>query len=169
MLERIWVRELSPGDGTLYILSGFANYNGGVRFFPTFRSHIENGGHVIAVLGGSTSQRLTSRQIVRELLACGVEVHVINRKRLMHAKSYGVANSAGQTLVVTSGNFTGPGMSQNVEMSMLLDQPSTAEIGFSWPRLLKSMLEQNWECINQASMLQVILYGNCSMTSKHLT
>ncbi len=145
MLERIWVQEHTPGDGIFYIVSGFANYNGGVRFFPTFRLHIGNGGRVIAVFGGSTRQRLTSRQIVRELLDCGVEVHIINRKRLMHAKSYGVVNAEGQMLIVTSGNFTGPGMSQNVEMSVLLDRPSTAEVGFSWPVMLNNILEQNWE------------------------
>ena len=145
MLERMWIQEHTPGDGIFYILSGFANYNGGVRFFPTFRHHIGKGGRVIAVFGGSTRQRLTSRQIVLELLDCGVEVHIINRKRLMHAKSYGVVNAEGQMLIVTSGNFTGPGMSQNVEMSVLLDCPSTAEVGFSWPVMLDSMLAQNWD------------------------
>ena len=33
LLERVWVREHISGDGTFYIVSGFANYNGGVRFF----------------------------------------------------------------------------------------------------------------------------------------
>lgn len=37
ILERVWVREHTPGDGTLYVVSGFANYNGGVRFFETFK------------------------------------------------------------------------------------------------------------------------------------
>ena len=150
MLERIWVREHTPGRGTFYIVSGFANYNGGIRFFPVFRRHIGNGGRVVAVLGGSTGQRLTSRQIVRELLDCGAEVHIINRKRLMHAKSYGSANEDGQMLVVTSGNFTGPGMSQNVEMSVLLDRPSTANLGFSWGTMVDNMLNQNWETYQPA-------------------
>lgn len=145
LLESVWVREHTPGDGTFYIVSGFANYNGGVRFFPVFRQHVREGGRIVAVFGGSASQRLTSRQIVREMLDCGAEVHIINRKRLMHAKSYGSVNADGQALVVTSGNFTGPGMSQNVEMSVLLDRPSTAEMGFSWEVMIKNMLEQNWE------------------------
>ena len=123
-LEKI-VKE----DGTLYIVSGFANYNGGIRFFPVFRRHIDKGGRVVAVFGGNSWQRLTSRQVVAELLDCGAEVHIVNRKRLMHAKSYGVVDSDGQMLVVTSGNFTGPGMSQNVEMSLLLDRVSTIK---SW-------------------------------------
>ena len=72
LLEKMWVRETRPGDGTFYIVSGFANYNGGVRFFDTFRRHIDNGGRVVALLGGSTSQRLTSRQVVEELLNSGV-------------------------------------------------------------------------------------------------
>ena len=145
MLERIWVREHTPGSGTFYIVSGFANYNGGIRFFPVFRQHVGNGGRVVAVFGGSASQRLTSRQVVRELLDCGAEVHIINRKRLMHAKSYGAANPEGQMLIVTSGNFTGPGMAQNVEMSVLLDRPSTANLGFSWDEMVDSILNQNWE------------------------
>lgn len=50
LLERVWLREHEMGDGTLYIVSGFANYNGGVRFFPVFRRHIEQGGQVVAIL-----------------------------------------------------------------------------------------------------------------------
>lgn len=145
LLERLWVREHISGDGTFYIVSGFANYNGGVRFFPVFRQHIQNGGRIVAVFSGSASQRLTSRQVVREMLDCRAEVHVINRKRLMHAKSYGVVSADGEMLVVTSGNFTGPGMSQNVEMSLLLDRPSAAEMGFSWEAMIYNLLNQNWE------------------------
>lgn len=145
LLERIWVREHTSGDGTFFIVSGFANYNGGVRFFPVFRRHIQNGGRIVAIFSGSARQKLTSRQVVRELLDCGAEVHVINRKRLMHAKSYGTVNADGQMLVVTSGNFTGPGMSQNVEMSVLLDRSSTAELEFSWEDMLNNILDQNWD------------------------
>ena len=29
MLETLWLREQSAGDGTMYIVPGFANYNGG--------------------------------------------------------------------------------------------------------------------------------------------
>ena len=145
LLERVWVSEHNPGDGTFYIVSGFANYNGGVRFFPVFRQHIQKGGRIVAIFGGSAGQRLTSRQVVQELLDCGAEVHIINRKRLMHAKSYGAVNGDGEMLVVTSGNFTGPGMSQNVEISVLLDRPSTADLGFSWDEMVNSIIDQDWE------------------------
>ncbi|BCM88033.1 phospholipase D-like domain-containing protein [Methylobacterium indicum] len=145
LLERVWVREHKPGDGTMYIISGFANYNGGVRFYDTFRRHIDDGGKVVAIFGGSTSSRLTSKQVVTELLNAGVEVHIINRKRLMHAKSYGVASEAGQMLVVTSGNFTGPGMSQNIELAVLLDRPTTHTLNFSWDDMVGSMLAQRWD------------------------
>jgi hypothetical protein len=144
ILERVWVREHVPGDGTLFVISGFGNYNGGVRFFETFRHHKAQGGNLVAIFAGSTSSRLTSKQVVKEMLDCGADVHVINRKRLLHAKCYGTRSSQGDALVVTSGNFTGPGMSQNVEMSVLLDQTSTAAMNFSWDGLVDNMLEQKW-------------------------
>lgn len=73
ILERVWVREHTPGDGTMFIVSGFGNYNGGVRFFETFKQHRANGGEVVAVFAGSTSSRLTSKQVVKEMLECGAE------------------------------------------------------------------------------------------------
>ena len=145
ILEHVWLREHEMGDGTLYIVSGFANYNGGVRFFPVFRRHVERGGKVVAIFSGNTHQNMTSRQIVCEMLDCGADVHVINRKRLMHAKSYGSKTHSGELLVVTSGNFTGPGMAQNVEMSLLLDRITTRDLGFSWDGMVDSMLSQNWD------------------------
>lgn len=144
MLEEVWVRRHKPGDGTFYIISGFGNYNGGVRFFPTFKHHTENGGHVRAFFAGSTSQRLTSRQLVQEMLKSGADVTIILRKRLLHAKCYGADAKSGQDLIVTSGNFTGPGMSQNVEAAILLGPETTASMGFSWPDVIKSLDEQDW-------------------------
>ena len=144
ILERVWVREHTPGDGTMFVVSGFGNYNGGVRFFETFKEHKARGGNVVAVFAGSTSARLTSKQVVKEMLGCGADVHIINRKRLLHAKCYGTQSARGDSLVVTSGNFTGPGMSQNVEMSVLLDQSSTADMNFSWEGMLRNMLAQRW-------------------------
>lgn len=144
MLETVWLRQQVLGDGIMYIVSGFANYNGGVRFYPVFRDHVQKGGKVVAVFAGSTQQKLTSRQVVQEMLQCGAEVHIVNRKRLMHVKSYGAKTSEGQMLVVTSGNFTGPGMAQNVEIALLLDRPSTSQLGFSWSNLIESMLSQDW-------------------------
>lgn len=145
ILERAWVREHTPGDGAIYIVSGFGNYNGGVRFFETFRAHIHKGGEVIAIFSGSANSRLTSRQLVHEMLTCGARVYLVSRKRLLHAKCYGAKTSRGDMLVVTSGNFTGPGMSQNIELSVLLDPPSTAGMGFSWDSLISSMLAQPWD------------------------
>lgn len=144
ILERVWVQEHTPGDGTLFVISGFGNYNGGVRFYEVFRKHKEMGGDIVAIFAGSTNARLTSKQVVTEMLKCGAEVHVINRKRLLHAKCYGTHNARGDALVVTSGNFTGPGMSQNVEMSVLLNQKSTEDMNFSWRDLLANLLDQRW-------------------------
>lgn len=145
ILEKVWVREHKPGDGTIYVVSGFANYNGGVRFFETFKQHVDRGGKLVAVFSGSTSARLTSKQVVKEMLGCGAKVHIINRKRLLHAKCYGTKSSGGDALVVTSGNFTGPGMSQNVEMSVLLNSKSTASMSFSWGDMMRSILAQRWD------------------------
>ena len=145
LLERVWVREHSPGRGAMYIVSGFANYNGGVRFYETFKQHRDNGGKITAIFAGSTRSRLSSKQVVREMLECGADVHIVNRKRLLHAKCYGASTDDGNHLVVTSGNFTGPGMSQNVEMSVLLEPHSTAETGFTWDGLVDGILSQKWD------------------------
>ena len=145
LLERLWIKDRRAGDGLFFIVSGFGNYNGGVRFYDVFRRHIAAGGRVIAVFGGSTSMRLTSKQVVRELLAAGVEVHLINRKRILHAKSYGAVREEGDMLVVTSGNFTGPGMSQNIEMAVLLDPETTATLKFSGLGMLDALLAQAWD------------------------
>ena len=144
LLERAWVREHRPGDGHLIILSGFGNYNGGVRFFEVFRRHVATGGQVTAIFGGSTSQRLTSRQVVEEMLACGAEVHLVNRKRIFHAKCYGAAVADGDRLIVSSGNFTGPGMSQNIEGSIFLDPEATSAMSFRWRDTLDSLFKQRW-------------------------
>ena len=133
------------GDGTLYVISGFANFNGGVRFFPLFRRHVDKGGRVVAIFAGSSQHNLTSRQVVREMLNCGAEVHIVNRKRLMHAKTYGSKTAVGDAVVVTSGNFTGPGMSQNVEMTVLLDHTTTRDLGFCWDHLFSALMSQRWD------------------------
>jgi len=78
------------------------------------------------------------------MLECGAEVHIVNRKRLLHAKCYGTKSEKGNSLVVTSGNFTGPGMSQNVELSVMLEPASTAEMNFSWESMIESVLDQKW-------------------------
>ena len=145
MLEQVWVRAVKPGKGTMFMISGFANYNGGLRFYEVFKAHIAKGGKVVAYFSGSTSQHLTSRQVVEALLKCGANVKIINRKRLVHAKFYGAQTDDGEYLIVTSGNFTGPGMSGNVEASVLLDPKSTASAGFSWSETIGSLDKQTWE------------------------
>lgn len=138
------MREQGIGEGTIYIVAGYANYNGGVRFFSLFREHVKRGGKIVAVFAGSTRQRLTSLQVVKELLECGADVHIVNRKRLLHMKSYGSTTSEGDLLVVTSGNFTGPGMAQNVEVAVLLDRSTTRRMGFCWSDLVARMMQQGW-------------------------
>lgn len=146
LLEQSWVKDLTPGVGKMYIVSGFANYNGGVRFYDVFSNHIASGGEVIAIFGGSTSQRLSSKQVVEELVNRGVKTYIVNRKRLVHAKLYGSTNDSGDTLIVSSGNFTGPGMTQNVESSIYLDSTTTHASNFIWTELIDNMLSQNWQC-----------------------
>ncbi|EGP4766635.1 restriction endonuclease [Enterococcus faecium] len=145
MLERAWIHNVQPGIGTIYIVSGFANFNGGVRFYDVLEQHITKGGKVIAIFGGSTSQRLASKQVVNELLTRGVEVHIVNRKRLVHSKLYGYSTKDDSRLVVSSGNFTGPGMSQNVESSVFLDSETLTAMQFKWEDLIKAFFSQNWQ------------------------
>jgi len=145
MLEQTWVRGKEPGDGTFYIISGFSNYNGGVRFYETFKHHIDKGGNCVAFLGGSTSQNLSSQQVVEQLLTVGCKVYIINRKRILHAKCYGHSSKNGDSLVISSGNFTGPGMSQNVEASLLLGEDHVKQMGFSWNDLTNSFFKQKWD------------------------
>ena len=145
MLEQTWIREKSSGEGTFYIISGFSNYNGGVRFYDTFKNHIDHGGSCIAFLGGSTSQRLSSQQVVEQLLSVGCKVYIINRKRLLHAKLYGYSSKDGESLVISSGNFTGPGMSQNIEASLYLQNKHVQEMGFSWNDVSSNFFKQKWD------------------------
>jgi len=145
MLEQAWVREITPGQGSIYMISGFGNFNGGVRFFEPLKEHIRLGGTVEGIFGGSTSQRLTSRQLVRQLLEIGANIRVINRKRILHAKIYGTSVEDRERLIVSSGNFTGPGMSLNIEASLSLDSASTRGLGFSWTNVMESFTAQNFD------------------------
>lgn len=144
MLERVWVRP-TIGDGTIYIVSGFGNYNGAVRFLDTFERHIQAGGRIVSFFGGSTAQNLTSKQLVESLLKVGASVNIVNRKRLLHAKCYGASRSTGEFLIVSSGNFTGPGMGLNVESSVLLPDQHLREAGFSWGAAIDHLRAQAWD------------------------
>lgn len=148
LLEEIWDDKTLLGKGTIYIISGFGNYNGGIRFYPLFREHVRRGGRIIAFFGGSTSQRLTSEQVVEELLECGAEVNIVNRKRLLHAKCYGFRNDSINRLIVTSGNFTGPGMSQNVEAAISLDTDTVNNMNYSWEDIIHNINSQGWNIYN---------------------
>ena len=145
MLDTMWIKNHASGDGTLYIVSGFANYNGGVRFYPYFSEHIRNGGKIEVILSGSKSQSLSSQQVVKALLGCGAEVYVVNRKRLLHAKCYGLVAGNLEELIVSSGNFTGPGMSQNAEASIYVDHGTVQSMNFSWSNLVTNILGQGWD------------------------
>lgn len=134
MLEEAWVREVQPGEGTFFVISGFANSNGGIRFYEVFKQHIGAGGKVIAILGGSARQSMIIRQVVNELLSSGVEVHIVNRRRILHAKIYGTSSEKGDRLIVTPGNFTGPGLGQNVESAVILDPGTTGRMGLTCVR-----------------------------------
>ena len=151
LLDDMWIKTHTEGVGTIYIISGFANYNGGVRFYPYFTRHIQSGGKVIAYIGGSTSQRLSSLQVAEALLQCGAEVNVANRKRLLHAKCYGYKTPDAEELVVTSGNFTGPGMSQNAEAAIRIETDYVREMNFSWTEFVESIAAQKWD-IHQISV-----------------
>lgn len=155
MLEEVWIKKLAVGDGTIFIISGFANFNGGARFYKRLREHTEAGGRVVILLGGSSSQRLSSKEIVQALLDCGADVYLINRKRLLHAKCYGWKNSSGEnSLVISSGNFTGPGMSLNIEASAEIDQASLQGAGFDWDQLVHNFFQQNLQihkCVDDPS------------------
>lgn len=145
VLEDTWIHNRTLGEGDFYLLSGFGNYNGGVRFYSTFREHVDRGGRAIAFFGGSSSQRLTSKQLVERLLNCGCKVRVINRKRIFHTKCYGWETTDAQKLVVTSGNFTGPGLSHNVESALSLDDEHIRQVGFNWSSMRDSILAQSWD------------------------
>lgn len=148
MLERMWLCEHRAGDGAFYLISGFANYNGGLRFYPTFREHTERGGRIVAVISGSATRQLSSLQVAEALLDCGADLFVVNRKRLLHAKCYGTAKEHGQELIVTSGNFTGSGVAQNAESTIKLTQNEVAAMGFSWEQLLGNIFAQGWDIYN---------------------
>lgn len=145
LLDKMWIKDHVLGNGTIYVISGFANYNGGVRFWPYFTSHVHNGGKIKVIISGSTAQRLSSLQVVEALLQCGAEVFVVNRKRLVHAKCYGYSANTDAEIVVTSGNFTGPGMSQNVEAAIRIDPSAVRNMRFNWEGLFDSMFAQGWD------------------------
>lgn len=139
VLDELWPLAPDP-TRDVYVVSGFGTHNGGVRFFERFRSLVDAGGTVRAVFGGSRSSNQTSRQLVDALLDCGVQVWVINRRYMLHSKLYGTRQGDEDRLVVTSGNFTAPGLWRNIESAISLDGPTTASLGFDWPDAFDALL-----------------------------
>ncbi|MCR5352509.1 MAG: hypothetical protein K6E35_08495 [Bacteroidales bacterium] len=136
LLEKAWIKNaaVQGGKGTFYILSGFSNFNGGVRFYNYIEQHILNGGACKVVLGGSTSQKLSSKQVVTKLLEIGCEVGVVNRKAIFHAKCYGYQTQDKKGLIVSSGNFTSKGVAQNMEASIVLIDDEI-KMPFDWENM----------------------------------
>lgn len=146
VLSGVWPKSGEPEADTIYIVSGFGSFNGGVSFFERLRSHVEDGGKVRAVFGGSRSTNVTSLQLTDELLGLGAEVHVVNRRYMMHSKLYGKRLTTGdERLIVTSGNFTGPGIARNIESLVSLDAPTTSALGFDWEDLFSALLTSGLE------------------------
>lgn len=148
-LEHIWIDDLTSNDfvgkGSMYVLSGFSNFNGGVRFYPWIQDHIQRGDKCRIILGGSSSQNMSSRQIVGKLLDIGCDVGIVNRKAIFHAKCYGFKYQDFSSLVVSSGNFTSKGMTQNIEASMLLDHNDMKGFSFDWDEMFKTIQSQKIE------------------------
>ena len=145
LLEEIWIKKSTLGRGTIYIVSGFANFNGAVPFISHFNKHIEGGGEVFAIFGGSLNQSLTSKQLVVELLKIGVRVYLVNWNQLMHMKCYGYSHGSFESLVISSGNFTSAGLSKNVESSVYFDNKLISKSNFSWDKFESDMITFSWE------------------------
>lgn len=139
VLERLWSNL--PSDSTIYIASAFANQSGVLTIAKKIDRHTDAGGEVHCFLAGSPHQALASKQAVKELLRSGAHVYLLNRKRILHSKMYGVLDGASETLVVSSGNLTGPGLSLNVESTLVLDPELVETIGFSWTDWEASLLD----------------------------
>lgn len=142
LLEKVWINDIRKqnlqGKGTLYILSGFSNFNGGVRFYNYLESHIKKGGECRVILGGSSSQNMSSKQVVRKLLEIGCQVGVVNRKAIFHSKCYGYQNEQYKTLIVSSGNFTSRGLTQNIEASIIIENDDFT-MTFDWNKLFNGI------------------------------
>lgn len=117
---------------------------------------------------------MSSIQVVEALLQCGAEVNVINRKRLLHAKCYGYETTDKEEIVVSSGNFTGPGMSQNAEAAIRIDYEQKKKMRFSWKDFIKGISSPKWDIYNlKASDIQnkrnpgwTLLYDEIHGTTK---
>lgn len=165
LLEKIWIKDLKSkrlmGKGTFYILSGFSNFNGGVRFYNCIEKHIADGGRCEVILGGSTSQNMSSQQVVKKLLEIGCKVGVVNRKAIFHAKCYGYQTDGYKTLIVSSGNFTSCGLTQNIEASLLLENEDF-NMDFDWNHVMNQIRKQKIDyyeaSLNEQNLVWKLLY-----------
>lgn len=143
ILEQLWSR-LSP-NSTIFIASGFANQSGVLTIAKKLDQHTDSGGDVRCYLAGSPHQALASEQAVKELLRSGATVRLLNRKKIFHSKLYGIVEEAGDSLVITSGNLTGNGLSLNVEASLVAGPDFTDSIDFSWFHWERCLIDEfNW-------------------------
>ncbi len=143
LLRKMWNvnTALMQEAGTIFILSGFSNFNGGVPFYDFIEGYVALGGRCEVILGGSASQKLSSKQVVRKLLQIGCQVSVINRNAILHAKCYGYETDSSIGLIVSSGNFTSRGISQNVEASLSMLETEVPQ-HFSWRELFDAIYAQ---------------------------
>ncbi|WP_232676813.1 phospholipase D-like domain-containing protein [Nocardioides sp. R-C-SC26] len=140
VLSDVWPKKPDSAED-YFVVSGFGSFNGGVSFYERFRALTATGRHVTAVFGGSRSTNQTSRQLTDALLDCGVDVHIVNRRYMMHSKLYGAkADDGKQKLVITSGNFTGPGIARNVESTLALTSDLTSKVNFDWDGVMAGLL-----------------------------
>ena len=138
VLDTVWrpIPDPTQDSTTYFVVTAFGTNNGGLRFFERFRHHVDAGGSVKAILGGSKSMRMCSRQLAQGLLSTGADVRVVNRNKIMHSKLYGSANVSGsQHLITSSGNFTPQGLALNIESTLSLGPDMTSMLGFSWDTL----------------------------------
>jgi len=138
ILEKIWSRF--PPRASVYIASAFVDQNGVLPFVRLLKKHVEEGGDIKCFFAGSASQNMVSRQAIFELLSLPASVHLLNRKKIFHAKMYGICSPAEQNLVISSGNFTGNGLTLNVEASLMLQDPALRAAAFSWRDWEQSLL-----------------------------
>lgn len=84
---------------------------------------------------------MSSQQVVTKLLEIGCSVGIVNRKAIFHAKCYGYQCNDYKTLIVTSGNFTSRGLTQNIEASLLIENEDF-KMKFDWESVFKQIINQ---------------------------
>lgn len=149
-LDKMWGE--APSGSTATIVAGFGNLNGVLPFVKSLKKIAESG-EVLAFFGAATGQRMASIQLVCELLTLGATVNLLTRKKIMHAKLYGLEQSGNAALIVSSGNFTGSGIALNVEASLYVDGDELEKMDFSWPDVRQELLATfNWTTLTPGDL-----------------